>query len=106
MLSLAQDAGLFERLRARAEHKRAAVAALVELPDVEEFSELQLLELRDWYFSRVANADMPDDLERWVREAGYSGVAELHRALFAEYLYREVCGGPPTGGTYADDGSC
>ena len=80
----------FERLRARADDKSARLAARADLPDVEAFSELQLLELRDWYFSRVLGGDMPEDIEQWAGAWGYPDLTHFHRALFAEYVYRQA----------------
>jgi hypothetical protein len=87
----------FERLRERAEDKYAQIAARADLPDVEAFSELQLLGLRDWYFSRVLGRDMPDDLESRVGAWGYADLAQFHRAIFAEYVYRQMTGAAAAG---------
>jgi hypothetical protein len=78
------------RLRARAEDKHARIAMAADLPHVEEFSPLQLLQLRDWYFSQVLGWDMPDDLEQRARAWGYCGLPDFHRAIFAEYVYRQM----------------
>jgi hypothetical protein len=72
---------------------QACLATLPQVPEIDDFSELQLLELRDWYFASVAGAEMPDDLDQWLRESGYADLARFHRSIFAEYLYRgERCG--------------
>jgi hypothetical protein len=88
LLALLRKDGSFEELRARAERKAVCLAALPALPEVEDFSELQLLELRDWYFSKVVGADMPDELGQWLRESGHADLARFHRSIFAEYVYR------------------
>lgn len=88
LLALLREGGSFEQLRVRAERKQACLAALPQLPDIEDFSELQLLELRDWYFSNVVGTEMPDDLDQWLRESGHADLAQFHRSIFAEYLYR------------------
>jgi len=93
LLALLRETGSFERLRLRAERKQAALATLPQLPDIEHFSELQLLELRDWYFSNVVGADMPDDLGQWLRESGHADLTRFHRSIFVEYLYRGEEGG-------------
>jgi hypothetical protein len=61
----------------------------MRLPHVEEFSELQLLELRDWYFSLTVGRDMPDDLERWIADFGYRDLSHFHSQIFAEFVYLE-----------------
>jgi hypothetical protein len=54
---------------------------------------LQLLELRDWYFSQVLEREMPDDLAQCVRAWGYADSTDFHRAIFAEFVYRQMAGG-------------
>jgi hypothetical protein len=80
------------RLRARAEDKHARLAARRDLPEVEEFSGLQLLELRDWYFTRMLRQEMPDDVAARVKGWGYSGMTHFHRAIFHEFVYRQMIG--------------
>lgn len=92
MLARIRGTEEFERLRARAEDKLARIAARPDLPEAGEFSDLQLLQLRDWYFSRVLGGDMPDDVEQWVRAWGYRDLAHFHRAIFTEHVYRQMAG--------------
>lgn len=63
-------------------------ASAAMLPQVGQFSDLQLLELTDWYFSKVLGREMPDDLDAWVRARGYDGVTRFHQAAFSEYVRR------------------
>ena len=70
-----------------------AVAAMREqplpgVPRATEFSDLQLLELTDWYFSKVLDREMPDDLEGCVRAWGYPDVGQFYQAILGEYVYR------------------
>jgi hypothetical protein len=81
------------RLRARAEDKRARLTARRDLPEVEEFSDLQLLELRDWYFTQVLGQDMPDDIGECVRAWTYNDLSHFHRVIFDEFVYRQATGG-------------
>jgi len=83
----------FARLLARAEDKQRRLDARTDLPDVEEFSELQLLQLRDWYFVKALGTDMPDDIEQCVRAWGYRDMMHFHRAIFAEHVYRRMDAG-------------
>jgi hypothetical protein len=88
LLGLVRTAGLLDSLRTRAERKQVRLARL-QCPDIEAFSDLQLLELRDWYFSRVLGEEMPDDLDLWVRDAGHGDLMRFHQAIFREYLFRQ-----------------
>ncbi|MGH8618457.1 MAG: TfuA-like protein [Burkholderiales bacterium] len=92
MLAQIRASGEFERLRARAEDKRARLASRRDLPAMTEFSDLKLLELRDWYFSQVLQGDMPDDLEGWLQSAGYADPPQFHGAVFHEFVYRQMTG--------------
>jgi hypothetical protein len=74
--------------RASAEMLQARSAHASGLPKATEFSDLQLLELTDWYFSRVLGRDIPDDLDGWVRGSGYQDLPQFHQAVFDEYVYR------------------
>jgi hypothetical protein len=76
--------------RASAAMLQAGIAGGPDLPQAKDFSDLQLLELTDWYFSRVLGQDMPDDLEAWVRVRGYRDLAQFHQAIFSEYVYRHA----------------
>ena len=87
----------YERLLARAHDKQARIAARGDLPDVDEFSDLQLLQLRDWYFKQAFDAEMPDDIEQFVHAWGYRDLPDFHRVIFAEHVYRRMCGDADTG---------
>jgi hypothetical protein len=90
ILARIRATGEYTKLLARAQDKRERLADRVDLPRAEDFSELQLLQLRDWYFSQLAGADMPDELERYLRDSGYPDAMRFHEAIFAEYVYRQM----------------
>jgi hypothetical protein len=90
ILARIRASGEYAKLLARAQDKRARLASRVDLPRAGDFSELQLLQLRDWFFSKLSGADMPDDLERYLRDSGYPDATHFHEAIFAEYVYRQM----------------
>jgi hypothetical protein len=90
VLARIRASGEYGKLLARAQDKRARLADRVDLPRAAEFSELQLLQLRDWYFTQLAGGDMPDELERYLRDSGYPDASRFHEAVFAEYVYRQM----------------
>ena len=95
ILARIRESGEFERLRARADDKRARIASREDLPDAADFSDLKLLEMRDWYFSKVLCEDMPDDFDEWLHSAGYANLTSFHNAIFAEFVYRQMAGAAP-----------
>ena len=50
---------------------------------------------------------MPDDLDVYVRDAGYVDATQFHTAIFAEYVYRqqfaEVAGAADVSGVTEND---
>lgn len=90
ILSRIRASGDYAKLLERARDKRARLSHRTDLPRAEDFSELQLLELRDWYFSKLAGGDMPDELGQYLRDSGYPDAMRFHEAIFAEYLYRQI----------------
>jgi hypothetical protein len=87
-LARIRQSGEFVRLKERAADKQARIGDEAGRPQAAELSELQLLELSDWYFSKVLGRDIPDDLEGCVRRWGYPELAQFHQAVFREYVYR------------------
>jgi hypothetical protein len=87
-LARIRASGEFAPLRDRAADKQARLAGRPGLPRASEFSPLQLLELADWYFSKVLGREIPEDLEGCVRDWGYQDPAQFHQAIFGEYVYR------------------
>lgn len=87
-LARIRESGEFARLQERAVDKQARLGNQPGLPRATEFSELQLLELTDWYFSKVLDREIPDDLEDCVRGWGYQDLAQFHQAIFGEFVYR------------------
>jgi hypothetical protein len=81
--------GEYQRLEQRARDKRARLGEGGLPPSVTEMSELEALQLRDWYFERHLGQQMPDDLDGYLAAFGFRDLDALHRDLLHEYLYRE-----------------
>jgi hypothetical protein len=100
MLKRLHESGDYDVLLSRAREKRARLAARSDLPDTHDLSELQLLQLRDWFFSGVLETDMPEDLAAYLDHRGYPDEAAFHTAIFEDYVYRQMSDGdrkPATG---------
>lgn len=80
----------YGRLAARARDKRARLASRTDPPHAGDLSGPELLQLQDWFFSRVQGDDIPDDLEGYLRDSGFAGEPDFHDALLGEYLYRQM----------------
>lgn len=81
--------GEYQRLEQRARDKHARLGEGGPPPSVIEMSELETLQLRDWYFESLLGQQMPDDLDGYLEAFGFRDLDALHRVLLCEYLYRE-----------------
>jgi hypothetical protein len=90
MLEEIKADGILERLRKRAEEKRRCLAGLATSSGVDSLSDHQRLELTDWYFTNLVGSEIPDDLGRWIKDAGYPDEDSFHAALFDEFRFRRA----------------
>lgn len=81
--------GEYRRLEQRARDKRARLGESRPAPSATGMSELEALQLRDWYFEHHLGRQMPDDLDGYIDAFGFRDLGTLHRVLLHEYLYRE-----------------
>ena len=88
VLSRSRAVAVYGPLLARARSKQACLARLTGLPRATDFPEWKLLDLRDWFFSKVREWEMPDDLDGYLAELGYEDETAFHEALLAEFVYR------------------
>ena len=58
-------------------------------PRPENLSDLDLLQLSDWYFREVLAADLPDDLEAYAALLDLEDIDAFHAMILDEYLYTE-----------------
>ncbi len=98
ILARLRATGEYASLAERAQEKLARLGARADLPRIDDFSEVQLLQLRDWYFSQVHGGEMPDDLDAYLHQSGYSGETSFHEAIFAEYVYGQIADNGSAGG--------
>jgi hypothetical protein len=92
VLARARAAGEYGRLVERGRRKQSCIARQTNLPHVNDFPGWKLLDLRDWFFSRVRGCEMPDDLHAYLDELGYADETAFHEALLAEFVYRRDAG--------------
>jgi hypothetical protein len=99
ILAHLSSSGEFHGLLERARDKDLKLKAAGQPPDIDEFSDLQLLQLRDWYFSTLLGCEMPDDLDHRVETWGYADLDAFHHALLSEFAYLKMDGSKPPFGT-------
>ncbi len=75
--------GDYERLAARADSKRAALAA----PDAELARSPTAIEFRLWFFAERLRRPLPDDMDSLARELGFEKLADFDSALRREWIY-------------------
>ncbi len=79
--------GEFPRLAERARSKQRILTELgLENPEPRDVG-ATLVELRAWYFESRLGRPMPDDVDHFARELGFTSRTEFDRALVREYLY-------------------
>jgi len=83
-----QDLDQYESLRQRATEKTRKLAQQRNRPPVGELTELQLLQLFDWYFEQVLDTSMPDNIEAYATQLGFSRMDDFHQLLLHEYYFR------------------
>lgn len=87
MLARLQESGDLETLEARAADKREKLARR-NLPRAADLSELDLLQLMDWYFSELLDMEMPHDTDTYAAQLGHLHPDEFHDLVLREYFYQ------------------
>ncbi|KAA3624800.1 MAG: hypothetical protein DWQ08_09980, partial [Proteobacteria bacterium] len=88
MLARLAESGDLDSLERRAEDKRRRLAG--RPARAADLSELELLQLMDWYFDDQLGEQIPDDLERYAEALGGLEVDAFHDLVLAEYRYRHA----------------
>ena len=76
-----------EPLEARAEDKQNVLSKLGDIPDSDSLTDLDQLQLSDWYFSSCLNSEIPPDLERYAADLGLEDMETFYDMLLHEYIY-------------------
>ena len=81
--------GKHKALLSRAERKKQYLAQLKRRPKPENLSDLDLLQLSDWYFREILDADLPDDLGAYAEWLDLEDIDAFYAMILDEYLYTE-----------------
>ncbi|MEA3291902.1 MAG: TfuA-like protein [Pseudomonadota bacterium] len=87
MLARLRESGDLATLEARAADKREKLARR-NLPHAADLSELDLLQLMDWYFSELLGMELPHDTDAYAAQLGHLHPDELHDLALREYFYQ------------------
>lgn len=87
LLQFLKYSGKLSDLEMRAKNKQTVLDQLQQKPNVDELSELDRLQLCDWYFSTRLNSQIPDHMQKYVMELGLDDDNDFYAMLLAEYLY-------------------
>lgn len=71
----------------RAENKKDKLTKLVNKPTIDELNELDQLQLSDWYFSEHLKTDLPDEIDHYVSELGFTDTDDFYDMILKEYYF-------------------
>ncbi len=81
-------ASRLDALQQRADHKQSTLSQ-IKVPDAHELSELDLLQLADWYFTQNLQLNLPDQLEHYAGQLGFTDMDDFYAMILKEYYYLE-----------------
>ena len=90
LLDELKQLGKYAELKRRAKTKRAILSE--KTSDDTRSNGARDLEMLSWYFDKLTGQPMPDDLEAYARDLGFSSRQEFIRVLRNEYQYRLIEG--------------
>ncbi len=89
LLDVLEQNGALSGLMQRAEDKQAMLARSKKIPAIDKLSELDRLQLCDWYFSTQLNSQIPDYPHQYAATLGFTNEDDFYAMLLAEYFYIE-----------------
>ena len=87
LLDYLRQTGALESLKIRARDKKSDLKRLQPKPDSTTLSEIDRLQLCDWYFSARLDREMPDQLEDYVAQLGLEDSDSFYDMILGEYIY-------------------
>ena len=88
LLNYLETTGELQGFEQRAKTKAEQLADL-KLPPIYELTEIDLLQLSDWYFSTHLELDLPDDLETYAAQLRFEDLDSFYAMILREYYYQE-----------------
>ena len=83
------QSGDHKDLLSRAERKIQTLVQLERRPGLSDLSDLDLLQLSDWYFREILDAELPDNLETYAELLDLEDIDAFYAMILDEYLFTE-----------------
>ena len=88
LLSYLEQTGELEALNQRALNKQSVLDDKKYSNSI-ELSDIDLLQLADWYFSTLLGLDMPANLENYAANLGFTDMDSFYDMILKEYYYKQ-----------------
>ena len=88
LLNYLAQTGELNSLQERALNKKTTLSEK-KIPNSIEISDIELLQLADWYFSQCLGLELPDNLENYAARLGFSDMDSFYDMILKEYYYKE-----------------
>lgn len=89
LVAYLQQSGALESLEARAKDKQIKLQKMARKPDIKDLSQLDRLQLCDWYFSTQLGVEIPDQAAEYANELGLQDTDSFYDMILKEYIYQE-----------------
>jgi len=89
LVAYLQQSGALKPLEARAKDKQNKLQKMSYKPDIRALSQLDRLQLCDWYFSTQLGVEMPEQAAEYANELGLYDTDSFYDMILKEYIYLE-----------------
>ena len=83
-----EQTGELESLQQRALEKQKRLAEK-KFPNSTELSDIELLQLTDWYFTQLLGLELPSQIEEYAASLGFNDMDAFYDMILQEYYYTQ-----------------
>jgi len=87
LLRFLQQSGQLENLKIRSDAKKEKLRSLGRNINAADLSEVDILQLCDWYFSSQLNIEIPLSIDKYSEELGLDDSESFYGMILNEYIY-------------------